>query len=156
MSTFATFRLILVYVRNSSSGEGDPQARINFDQRLHEVAVVPAWIPTVIAGDMNVSPTSKGVISPTTYTCDPTTLTGFLPHEVHGHNRLIELGYIANFMENQRRYPIHNAGGMGAYDGIRHHMQVFDFNRIYMNERALKLYVTTLYRSVSALGEEAT
>ena len=30
-SIFAVFKLIICYVRNSSSGEGDPTARINFD-----------------------------------------------------------------------------------------------------------------------------
>ena len=63
-SSFAVFRWILGYVRNSSSGNGDPTARIHFDLRLHEVALVPEWLPTAIAADSNVSPSVSGVVSP--------------------------------------------------------------------------------------------
>ena len=51
-NSFAVFRWLLGYVRNSLSGDGDPTARINFDLRLHEVALVPDWLPTAIAAGL--------------------------------------------------------------------------------------------------------
>ena len=159
-STFARFRLIVVYVRNSSSGDGDPTARINFDRRLHEVAAAPSWLPTAIVGDTNVSPSVRGVISPSAYRCDPTKLTGFLPHEIYGHKRLTDSGFVTNTTLDLEWgvicRPAHNAGGMAAYDGIRHYMQIFDLNRLYLNQPAKELYVLTLYRSLSVLGEPKT
>ena len=157
-SSFAVFRWILGYVRNSSSGDGDPTARIHFDLRLHEVALVPDWLPTAIAADTNVSPSVLGVVSPLAYPCDPKTLTGFLDHEVYGHDRLIKSGYVTNTMKDMELGVLstvpHNAGGMGAYDGFQHHFQIFDLNRLYMNPMAEQLYISSLYRSLSAMGPQ--
>ena len=156
VKSFAVLKMVLTYVRNSSSGKGDPTARKNFNHKLHEVAMHPGWLPIVIAGDMNVVCSNEGVINPTNYNCDVNKICGLLPHEVQGHEALIESGYTTNEIIDGQEGVVHNAGGMGAYDEQRHYFQVFGLNRMYLNKLAAPLYITTAYRSVSVMGRDAT
>ena len=59
-------------------------------------------------------------------------------------------------MIDKQEDTVHNAEEMGASDGYRHYMQVFNLKRIYFNKWATKLYLTTEYRSVSTMGRKIT
>ena len=154
----ASLKVILVYVRNSTSGKGDLTARLHFNQKLHDMAMTPPWIPTFVAGDMNSIPYKEGIVNPAGYVCNDQQIYGRLDHEVRGHEELIKAGYTTNELIDGLTgdRTVHNAGGMGAHNGRCHVFQLFGLNRMYLNDKAKALYLTTAYRSVSILGQVQT
>ena len=143
-----------MYTRNSSSGLGDPTARINFDEQLHQTVFALPGLPTIIVGDLNVCPEKEDVMSPTEYPENQDIIMGCLPHERKGAQQFVESGLTTNNIED-RAAGIkvgHTAGGMGAAT-TRHWLQLFNLDRALF--WGIK-YISTSYHSLSARGKEIT
>ena len=150
----AALRILVVYTRNSSSGLGEPTARINFDELLYQTVFALPGLPTIIVGDVNVCPEKDDVMSPTDYKEDQDIIMGCLPHEREGAQQFVDSGMTTNNIEDRTRGITvgHTAGGMGAVT-TRHWLQLFNLDRALF--RWIK-YISTSYRSLSIRGKEIT